>query len=331
MNRNITKFDDKKGKILKALVTGCAGFVGSSLSKRLLSEGWDVVGIDKVTDYYSPAIKRRNLVPLIQSTGFSFIEADLNTHDLKSTLDDVEVVFHQAGQPGVRSSWGEEFDIYARENVMATQRLLEAAVASASVRRVVYASSSSIYGNAESYPTTEEARPQPVSPYGVTKLAAEHLCTLYASNFGLPTTSLRYFTVYGPGQRPDMAFTRFCKAAATEGRITIYGDGKQVRDFTYIDDVVQANYLAGITATEPGLVMNVAGGSNISVNEVLGEIAAIHGSKLDVEYIESVKGDVRRTGGDTSLIAERLGWSASTGLTTGLERQYAWARDVFGS
>ena len=200
---------------MKALVTGVAGFIGSTLAKQLLSDGHEVIGIDALTDYYEVSIKRHNLAGIGRER-FTFHHGDLNGLDLDDLLSGVDWVFHQAGQPGVRMSWGEDFAIYVRENVLATQRLLEAARRAPSLQRLVYASSSSVYGNADTYPTPETARTQPLSPYGVTKLAAEQLCSLYAANFGLPTVSLRYFTVYGPGQRTDMAFTRFVRAAVLD-------------------------------------------------------------------------------------------------------------------
>jgi UDP-glucuronate 4-epimerase len=225
---------------VKALVTGVAGFIGGRIALRLLADGHDVVGVDALTDYYDPGIKQANL-QRVEHPRFRFVEGDLNEVELAPLLADVEVVFHEAGQPGVRSSWGRDFGRYALDNVCATQRLLEEARGAERLRRFVYASSSSVYGEAERYPTEETDRPQPVSPYGVTKLAAEHLCSLYAHNYGLPTVSLRYFTVYGPGQRPDMAFTRFCRAVHEGRQIELYGTGEQVRDFTYVDDVVEAN------------------------------------------------------------------------------------------
>jgi nucleoside-diphosphate-sugar epimerase len=209
---------------VKALVTGVAGFIGSNIARRLLADGHDFVGVDALTDYYEPQIKRSNL-RRADDPRFRFVEGDLNTLDLAPLLADTEVVFHEAGQPGVRASWGSEFGRYASDNICATQRLLEEAHRAGSLRRFVYASSSSVYGNAERYPTEETDRPQPVSPYGVTKLAAEHLCSLYAHNYGLPTVSLRYFTVYGPGQRPDMAFTRFCRWVHAGSPIQLYGTG----------------------------------------------------------------------------------------------------------
>ena len=228
---------------MKALVTGAAGFIGSTLSARLLADGWDVTGIDALTPYYDPALKRANLERL--GGAFTFVQEDLRTADLDALLDGVDVVFHEAGQPGVRASWGDEFGIYLDANVAATQALLEAAKRAPGLQRLVYASSSSVYGDAARFPVLEVDLPQPVSPYGVTKLAAEHLCSLYASNFGVPTVSLRYFTVFGPRQRPDMAFTRFLTAVRDDRPITLYGTGEQIRDFTYVDDVVEANVAGG--------------------------------------------------------------------------------------
>ena len=227
-------------------------------------------------------------------------------------------------------SWGRDFAIYVRENVEATQRLLEAAKHSDRLTRLVYASSSSIYGNAERYPTSEVDRPQPVSPYGVTKLAAEHLCSLYASNFGVPTVALRYFTVYGPGQRTDMAFTRFVRAAVQDEVITIYGDGTQIRDFTYIDDVVQANVLAAASDVAPGSVFNVAGGSQVSVNQCLAVLGALSSQRLKIDYQATVRGDVFRTSGDTSAIQAALGWIPVVGIEEGITRQHEWGERVFG-
>jgi UDP-glucuronate 4-epimerase len=315
---------------VKALVTGVAGFIGSNIARRLLADGHDVVGVDALTDYYDPQIKRSNL-RRADDPRFRFVEGDLNTLDLASLLADTEVVFHEAGQPGVRSSWGRDFGRYASDNICATQRLLEEARQSGSLRRFVYASSSSVYGNAERYPTEETDRPQPVSPYGVTKLAAEHLCSLYAHNYGLPTVSLRYFTVYGPGQRPDMAFTRFCRWVHAGSPIQLYGTGEQIRDFTYVDDVVEANLRVGDadTAQVPaGAVYNVAGGSSVSMNEVLELLGTISGKEVRVERSAAVPGDVLRTGGTTDAIRRATGWDAKVGLREGLEEQYRWATAV---
>lgn len=312
---------------MKSLVTGSAGFIGSSIVKRLLADGHEVVGIDSLTDYYSRDLKIAN-IKRNENSRFQFIESDLNHIDLSAVIDGVDYIFHQAGQPGVRKSWGADFDIYTRENIQATQKLLETAKNSKSLKRLVYASSSSIYGNAERYPTEETDRPQPVSPYGVTKLAAEHLCSLYASNFGVPTTSLRYFTVYGPGQRPDMAFTRFLRAAVQEQELPLYGTGGQIRDFTFIDDVVDANVKAATTNTASGSVYNVAGGSNVSMNDVLDIVDSLVDVPLRVKRSDAVAGDVWRTGGSTEKISSELSWTPETGITDGIAAQLAWVKDT---
>lgn len=306
---------------MTTLVTGVAGFVGSALARRLLADGEQVVGVDVLTDYYDPALKRANVAAL-RRNGFTFVEADLNVVDLDALLEGVAVVFHEAGQPGVRASWGQEFATYVQANILATQRLLEAARRAPALRRLVYASSSSVYGNARVYPTTEDDLPRPVSPYGVTKLAAEHLCTLYASNFGVPAVSLRYFTVYGPGQRPDMAFNRFIRSALACRAIEVFGSGEQVRDFTFVDDVVDANLRAAVGDVAPGSVFNVSGGTSISVNEVLDELAGIAGHRLDVARTAPVPGDVRRTGGSAERIRDALGWCPTVDIAAGLRAQW---------
>lgn len=308
---------------MHTLVTGAAGFIGSHLTRRLRSSGHDVIGIDSFTDYYDVALKHDNADAEVD-VGVEFIEGDLNILDLREILDGVEVVFHLAGQPGVRASWGEEFTAYTYCNIAATQRLLEASKGNGTLRRLVYASSSSVYGNAERYPTSELDRPLPISPYGVTKLAAEHLCCLYASSFGVPTVSLRYFTVYGPGQRPDMAFTRFATAAVKGLPITLFGSGEQVRDFTYVDDVVEANVLAANGCCAPGSVLNVAGGSHTSVNEVIRIFEEHVGEPLQVNRDSAMPGDVRETGGDTTAIRAELGWHPRVGLHEGIARQLDW-------
>lgn len=315
---------------MHALVTGAAGFIGSHLASRLRDDGHQVVGIDSFTDYYDVALKRAR-ADALTSAGAWLVEGDLNEIDLDALLDGVDVVFHLAGQPGVRASWGSDFTTYTRCNVDATQRLLEAARGKRDLKRFVYASSSSVYGNADEYPTRENVRVRPVSPYGVSKLAAEHLCTLYATNFGVPAVSLRYFTVYGPGQRPDMAFARFTLAALTGGEITIYGSGEQMRDFTYIDDVVGANMLAALGNLEPGAVLNVAGGTHASINEVLQILTELSGSDLMVRRTQAVAGDVRRTGGDTTAIRSAVGWEPEINLRDGLGRQLDWVRSRLGS
>jgi UDP-glucuronate 4-epimerase len=303
------------------LITGVAGFVGSALARRLVAAGEEVVGVDCLTDYYDPGLKKDNLAT-IPADGFSFVREDVNTADLDSLLAGVSVVFHEAGQPGVRKSWGEDFATYVDANVLATQRLLEAARRSRDLQRLVYASSSSVYGNALSYPTTENDVPRPHSPYGVTKLAAEHLCSLYASNFGVPTVSLRYFTVYGPGQRPDMAFNRFIRATLAGEPIEVFGTGEQVRDFTFVDDVVDANLRAAAHDVRPGSMYNVSGGTSISVNEVLDVLSDIAGAPLEVRRGEAVPGDVRQTGGSADKIREELGWEPGVDIVSGLRAQW---------
>jgi UDP-glucuronate 4-epimerase len=309
---------------MRALVTGVAGFVGSTIAARLAAEGWDVVGLDALTDYYDVALKKENLARLPESVQVS--TERIQDVDLDALLADVDVMFHQAGQPGVRSSWGREFQIYLDENIWATQLLLEAARSAPRLTRLVYASSSSVYGDAARYPTVETDRPAPLNPYGVSKLAAEHLCTLYAENFGVPTVSLRYFTVFGPRQRPDMAFTRFLTAAATSTPITLYGTGEQVRDFTFVDDVVEANVRAATLDVAPGTVVNIAGGTNVSVNEVLEIMERTTGRSIAVDRRPKSDGDVLRTGGDASLAREVLGWRPRVGIEEGIARQWEWVR-----
>lgn len=311
----------------KAVVTGAAGFVGSSIVDRLLDDGLLVTGIDSLSDYYPTKLKRSNLENATQNPRFSFVNLPL-TDEIDEYLDGASYVFHQAGQPGVRPSWGSSFDSYTRDNVLATQRLLEAVKRSAPSARLVYASSSSVYGDAERYPTMETDLPQPMSPYGVTKLAAEHLVTLYAKNHDLNCVSLRYFTVYGPRQRPDMAFTRFLTRALCSLPIKVYGDGTQVRDFTYIADIVQANIAASAPDTgQPGTIYNVSGGSSVSVNEVLSLIERLVEKDLHVERVPRAVGDVLRTGGSSDLARDVFGWIPQTPLETGLRRQLDWLRD----
>jgi UDP-glucose 4-epimerase len=304
------------------VVTGCAGFIGSHLSEALIQRGHQVVGIDCFTDYYPRAAKLSNLSALRDSPLFTMIEADLLEYDLRQLLEGADCVYHQAAQAGVRASWGQNFRVYTENNVLATQRLLEAAK-EFPLRRFVYASSSSIYGDARELPVTEETTPHPVSPYGVTKLAAEHLCHLYWVNFGVPTVALRYFTVYGPRQRPDMGFHRFLRAILADEEIVVYGDGDQTRDFTFISDAVAAN-LACLEAGVAGRVFNIGGGSRVSVNRVLAILEEISGRKARVRHIENQKGDVRDTFADTSRAREALGFRPSVSIEEGLTRELQW-------
>jgi len=308
---------------VRALVTGAAGFIGSHLAAALLDRGHQVRGVDAFTPYYDPEQKRDNLRDLDGRDGFELVEADLRTADLGPLLDGVDVVFHLAAQPGVRLSWSDGFAGYVDHNVLATQRLLEA-TQDVRLDRFVYASSSSIYGNAPTYPTMEDDLPRPHSPYGVTKLAAEHLCGLYAASLGVPTVSLRYFTVYGPRQRPDMAIHRLLCAAATGEPFPMYGDGAQVRDFTYVGDVVEANLAAATADVAPGTTINVAGGGSTRLDELVALAAAATGRDIHVEHLAAQAGDVARTGGSTERAARLLGWRPSVALDEGIARQAEW-------
>jgi len=305
---------------MQALVTGCAGFIGSRLTETLLAQGVAVRGIDAFTAYYDPAIKHRNIGAAEESSRFELVDGDLNELDLAVVLDGVDVVYHLAGQPGVRVSWSDGFPQYVTLNVLATQRLLEA-TRQHPVQRLVYASSSSIYGNAARYPTTEADVPHPHSPYGVTKLAAEHLCSLYADNWGAPTVSLRYFSVYGPRQRPDMGFSRFFDAIQAGRPLPIYGTGRQVRDFTFVGDVVDATIAAGTAEVAAGTVCNVAGGSSISVLELIPMLEEITARAIATEHLPPQPGDVDRTGGSTARARELLGWEPKVELVDGLRAQ----------
>src|SRR5439155_754411 len=286
---------------MKALVTGTAGFIGSTLGERLVADGADVVGIDSFTDYYPRQIKERNLGRLLAGPRFRFIESRIQDADLHALLADRTHVFHLAAQAGVRKSWGRDFAVYTENNIEATQVLLEAAACTtAPLERIVYASSSSVYGDSAAMPFREDALPQPVSPYGVSKLAAEQLCYLYHVNFGLPTVSLRYFTVYGPRQRPDMGFHRFLRATIRGEPITVYGDGEQTRDFTFVADAVGAT-IAAATRGIPGRVYNIGGGSRVSINQVFEMIGRVTGSQPRLNLDPAQKGDMRHTYADTSL------------------------------
>jgi UDP-glucuronate 4-epimerase len=306
---------------MRALVTGAAGFVGSHLAERLCAEGYSVRAVDCLTPYYDVSLKRRTLRALEASSDCQVVVADLRSADLAELVDDVDVVFHQAGQPGVRTSW-DEFETYMQHNVFATQRLLDA-VRGRGVRRFVYASSSSVYGDSPTYPTEEDQIPRPVSPYGVTKLAAEQLCSVYAGR-GVPVVSLRYFTVFGPRQRPDMAMHRLIEAALSGDPFPLFGDGRQVRDFTYVDDVVEANLRAVSAEVSPGSVVNIAGGTAASLLDVVGIVERLVGRRITLHQRPSAPGDVFRTGGSTGRAHRLLGWRPQVQLTDGLAAQVAW-------
>jgi nucleoside-diphosphate-sugar epimerase len=307
---------------MRALVTGVAGFVGSHLAERLLDGGAEVLGIDCFTDYYARQLKEANLGPLRARNRFSFAETTIQAAPLERLLDGVTHVFHLAAQAGVRKSWGRDFQIYTTNNVEATQVLLEACVGK-TLARLVYASSSSVYGDAVAIPMREDAVPQPLSPYGVTKLAAEHLCHLYSANHGVPATSVRYFTVYGPRQRPDMAFNRFLRAALQGNSISVFGDGGQTRDFTFVADAVAATMAAGDRGV-PGRAYNIGGGSRVSLNEVLDIVGRVTGKVLQINRGPAQKGDMRDTYADTSLAKADLGFRPTVSLVDGLAEEYRW-------
>jgi nucleoside-diphosphate-sugar epimerase len=311
---------------MRALVTGAAGFIGSTLAERLLADGADVVGIDCFTDYYPRAIKERNLSAFRSHPRFRFVESAIRDADLAALLADRTHVFHLAAQAGVRKSWGRDFTVYTVNNIEATQMLLEAAMRS-SLEKFVYSSSSSVYGDRVPMPMREDALPQPVSPYGVSKLAAEQLCYLYFANFGVPAVSLRYFTVYGPRQRPDMAFHKFLRAAILGEPITVYGDGEQTRDFTFVSDAVQAN-IAAATSGIPGRVYNVGGGSRVSVNEVLDLIGRIAPRRPVISVDPAQKGDMRHTFAETWLARVDLGFVPKVELEDGLAAEYQWLKEM---
>jgi UDP-glucose 4-epimerase len=311
---------------MKAVVTGAAGFIGSHLSERLLADGHDVVGIDCFTDYYRRARKEQNLEVARSHRNFLFEELDLVDADLTAALEGADVVYHLAGQPGVRPSWGHQFDRYVRDNIIATQRLLEH-LKESSLKRLVFAGSSSVYGDAEAFPTRESALPRPVSPYGVTKLAAEHLANLYTRNFGIPAVSVRYFTVYGPRQRPDMAFARFMRALADGEPIEVYGDGEQTREFTYVSDAVEGTIKAA-TSDVVGMVFNLGGGSRVTLNKVLSTLEEISKVEVRRQQLPSAPGDPRHTGASINLARERLGWEPRVSLRDGLTKQWTWYQDT---
>jgi UDP-glucose 4-epimerase len=313
--------------VVTSLVTGAAGFIGSHLCERLLREGHRVIGLDVFADYYPRVLKEANLAAARSTAGFQLVEGDLARIDLVPLLSDADYVFHQAGQPGVRPSWGKDFDVYVDCNIRATHRLLEAAKTVGRVQRLVFASSSSVYGETRDLPLREDSLTRPYSPYGVTKLAAEHLCSLYHANYGLPTTALRYFTVYGPRQRPDMGFHKFIRAALEDRAITVYGDGEQTRDFTFVTDVVEANWLA-IRPEAVGQVFNIGGGSRSSVNHVLTTLEEILGRPIRREHRPAQPGDVTHTWADTRRAREILGFVPKVSLREGLAQEVAWLKVV---
>jgi len=312
---------------MKAFVTGVAGFIGSTLAERLLDENADVIGIDCLTDYYPRAVKERNLSGLVSRPRFRFVESRIQDANLAELLGDRSHVFHLAAQAGVRKSWGKDFAVYTVNNIEATQVLLEAAAARPSIDRFVYASSSSVYGDRVAIPMREDSLPQPVSPYGVSKLAAEQLCYLYYVNHQVPAVSLRYFTVYGPRQRPDMGFHKFLRATLQGQPITVFGDGEQTRDFTFVHDAVSAT-IAAARRGVPGRVYNIGGGSRVSVNDVLEIIGRVSGRRPIVNVDAAQKGDMRHTYADTSLAQADLRFAPSVTLEQGLAAECRWLAEL---
>lgn len=314
----------------RVLVTGCAGFIGSHLTESLLADGVDVIGVDCFNANYDRPQKLNNLERAREWDSFDFIPLDLSRGDLDDIVAEVDTVFHLAAEPGVRSSWGDRFQRYVQNNLVATQHLLHA-VADADVQRLVYASSSSIYGQALSFPTSENTIPDPRSPYGMTKLSGEHLCHAFQKNFGVETVSLRFFTVFGPRQRPDMAFNIFLRAALEGEPLTLYGDGGQTRDFTYVADIVAATRAAAVNEVPGGSVYNLGGGIQSSLNDAVDLIQEVTGVDLDVRRTDVVPGDVRDTSADTTRARRDLGFRPETSLADGLAAEYEWMRERVAS
>jgi nucleoside-diphosphate-sugar epimerase len=313
----------------KTIVTGAAGFIGSHLVETLLKQGKEVIGIDEFNDYYDPMLKNKSIAHLHGSPNFTLIEGNIQFLDWQALLQDVEVIYHQAAQAGVRASWGEGFRNYTERNISATQVLLEAAKDAQHLKRLVFASTSSVYGDAETLPTHEQIPPQPVSPYGITKLAAERLCGLYHKNFGVPIVALRYFTVYGPRQRPDMAFHKFFKSILQDEAIPIYGDGQQTRDFTFVSDVIAANLAAATVPEAVGEIFNIGGGSRVVLAEVLDTMAEVVGKPIKKNYIEKAMGDARHTAADVSKARRILAYQPQVSLREGLMQEWQWVKALY--
>jgi UDP-glucose 4-epimerase len=312
---------------MKSLVTGAAGFIGSHLAARLLQEGHDVVGVDKFLDNYPRHFKQSNLAEVARHPRFLFVDADLAAMDLGKLLTDVAYVFHLAAQPGVRSSWGEDFAKYTKNNVDGTQMLLEAAKG-AKLRKFVYASTSSVYGDTDDLPMREDGKTRPVSPYGVSKLAGEHLCYLYWKAYGVPTVALRFFTVYGPRQRPDMFFHILMRGLVEKLDVPLYDQGAQTRDFTYYSDIVNG-ILAAALYPQSGEVFNLGGGTETSLLNAIATIERIAGRKAELKRFDRQKGDVRHTHASIAAAQAKLGYFPQVQLEEGLAREWDWLKTLY--
>lgn len=305
------------------LVTGACGFIGTNLCQSLLADGHSVTGVDAFTENYERRLKRANCDVLSKFKSYTHIECDLLNVDLATLVGGKDVIFHLAGQPSVHNSWGNDFQVYSNRNIVLTQRLLDAANA-AKIGRLVNSSSSSIYGRVTSAPTRESDEKRPISPYGVTKLAAENLVTLYGSEFGLSTVSLRYFTVFGPRQRPDMAFNKLIHAGSNGKSFPLHGDGSQIRDFTFVGDVVEANKLAAFADVSPGSVFNIGGGSPVAMSETINMLEEIMERKIQLEHKPLGPGNPMLTTADCTAAYSALGWKPNMDIYQGLKAQVAW-------
>ena len=308
-----------------ALITGVAGFIGSSLAEKLLKDNFKVIGIDSFTNYYSPHIKEKNIENCLKHSNFSLIRQDLDTLDLSTIFENTEYVFHLSAQPGARASWGKGFTTYVKNNISITQKILESLKNNTTLKKLVFGSSSSVYGNQSGIMNEETSLTRPVSPYGVTKLASENLANLYFKNYEIPTISLRYFTIYGPKQRPDMAFTRFFYSIIKDKKLAIFGNGEQTRDFTYVDDVVKATINAA-TSDHVGEILNIGAGSVFSLMQITEFMKEITEQKLEINFKKEQKGDVKHTSADISKSEKLINYKSSTDIKYGLTQQYEYIK-----
>ena len=308
-----------------AIITGVAGFIGSSLAEKLLKDNFKVIGIDSFTNYYSLHIKEKNIENCLKNTNFSLIRQDIDSLDLSAIFENAEYIFHLSAQPGVRASWGKEFTVYVKNNISVTQKILESLKNNTTLKKFIFASSSSVYGNQSTIMNEDTSLTKPVSPYGVTKLAAENLVNLYYKNYEIPTISLRYFTVYGPRQRPDMAFNRFFCSIIKDKKLTIFGNGEQRRDFTYVDDIIDATINAA-TSDSVGEILNVGGGSIFSLTQIIEFMKEITEKELEINFEKEQKGDVKYTNADISKAKKLINYKPSTDIKYGLTQQYEYIK-----